>query len=93
MNAYKKQIKEFEKWKNEEPGVGSKALTPRSILVIGTCYDYEAKDENDKNFIYGILSAASANSVAEKTIALGYLRSVQITIAKTTWKKIAEKAA
>lgn len=68
-------------------------LSLRTIHKIGMCYGYEVKDENDQNFIYGILSAAGANTIPEKVAALTYLRSIEVAVAKQTWKFIAEKAA
>lgn len=68
-------------------------LALRTIHKIGACYGYEAKTKEDKDFMLGVLSASSANEMAEKTAALTTLRMIQVTIAKTTWKKIAEKAA
>lgn len=65
----------------------------RTIHKIGVCYGFEAKTENDKQFVFGVMSASSANSVEEKVASLAYLRSVQVMIAKTTWKKMAETAA
>lgn len=65
----------------------------RVIHKIGLCYGYECKTYQDKQFIYGIISAAGANTVEEKTIAVTTLQTINVTIAKTTWKKIAEKAA
>ncbi len=68
-------------------------LALRTIHKIGVCYGFEAKTVNDNHFVYGIMSASSANSVEEKMAALAALRSIQVTIARTTWKKMAEKAA
>lgn len=65
----------------------------RTIHKIGLCYGYEAINKTEKNFILGVLSSASANTLEEKVAALMFLRAVGVTIAKTTWKKIAEKAA
>lgn len=65
----------------------------RVIHKIGLCYGYECKTEQDKQFIYGIISAAGANTVEEKTISIATLQTMNVIIAKTTWKKIAEKAA
>jgi len=64
----------------------------RTIHKIGVCYGFEADGENDDQFVFGILSSASASSVEEKVAALAPLRSIQVTLAKTTWKKMAEKA-
>lgn len=68
-------------------------LALRTIHKIGACYGFEIKTKEDKDFILGILSASSANEMAEKTAALTTLRVVQVSIAKTTWKKMAERAA
>jgi hypothetical protein len=68
-------------------------LALRTIHKIGVCYGFEAKTENDKKFVLGIMAASSANSVEEKVAALAYLRSIQVMIAKTTWKRMAEIAA
>lgn len=68
-------------------------LAMRTIHKIGLCYGYESLDENDNQFVLGILAASSANSVAEKVAALTTLRSIEVTIAKQTWKAMAEKAA
>lgn len=65
----------------------------RVIHKIGLCYGYECKTEQDKQFIYGIISAAGANTVEEKTISVATLQRMNVIIAKTTWKKITEKAA
>jgi len=64
----------------------------RTVHKIGYCYGYEAHDDQDNMFILGILSVSGSNSMQEKVIALSTLTSIQNTIAKETWKKIAEKA-
>lgn len=69
-------------------------LALRTIHKTGLCYGYESIDENDNQFILGILAASGANSVAEKVAALTTLRSIEeVTVAKQTWKAMAEKAA
>lgn len=68
-------------------------LALRTIHKIGACYGFEAKSKEDKDFMLAVLSASSANEMAEKTAALTTLRMVLVSIAKTTWKKLAEKAA
>jgi hypothetical protein len=65
----------------------------RTIHKIGLCYGYDCKNEEDKKFILSILAASGANSVEEKTAAILALKSVQNTIVKQTWRKMAEKAA
>lgn len=68
-------------------------LSLRTIHKIGLCYGYESHSEMDNNFVLGILSASSANLMSEKIGALTTLRSIEVTIAKQTWKAMAEKAA
>ncbi len=65
----------------------------RAIHKIGLCYGFEVKSDMDNNFILAILAASGANSVAEKVAALTTLRSIEVMIAKQTWKKMAEEAA
>lgn len=60
---------------------------------IGICYGYEAKSKEDRDFILGIMSASSANTMEEKVSALAVLRSIENIIAKQTWKKIAQTAS
>ena len=68
-------------------------MSMRVIHKIGLCYGYECNTEAEKKFILGIMSAAGANSVEEKTVAISTLQSMSVAITKTTWKKMAEKAA
>jgi hypothetical protein len=68
-------------------------LALRTIHKVGVCYGYECSSELDKKFVLGVMSASGANSVSEKVAALAALRSVEVTLAKVTWKKMAEKAA
>jgi hypothetical protein len=65
----------------------------RTIHKIGLCYGYEANNMIEKEYILGILSVASSNTVAEKNAALAFLKSAEVLIIKTTWKKMAETAA
>ncbi|MDQ0913944.1 EcsC family protein [Paenibacillus sp. V4I5] len=68
-------------------------LAMRTIHKIGMCYGYECKTEQDKLFVLGILSASGANSMEEKLAALTTLRTIEVMIAKQTWKAMAGKAA
>lgn len=68
-------------------------LAMRTIHKIGLCYGYECNNQADKNFVLGILAASGANSMQEKITALTTLRTIEVTIAKQTWKAIGEKAA
>jgi hypothetical protein len=63
-------------------------LALRTIHKVGLCYGYECYSEMEKNFVLGILSASSANSMSEKVAAITTLSSIQVAIAKQTWKKV-----
>jgi uncharacterized protein (DUF697 family) len=64
----------------------------RTIHKIGICYGYEIKSKSDKEFVLSILSAASANDMQQKTLALMTLRSIEIMIMKQSWKTLAQQA-
>lgn len=68
-------------------------LALRTIHKIGACYGFECNSELDKKFVLGVMATAGANSVPERVAALSTLRMVEVTLAKVTWKKMAEKAA
>jgi hypothetical protein len=68
-------------------------MSMRVIHKIGLCYGYECNTEADKKFILAIMSAAGANTIEEKAISVSTLQSMSVVISKTTWKKMAEKAA
>lgn len=68
-------------------------LALRTIHKIGVCYGFECSSELDKKMVLGILSASAANTISEKVAALAALKSVEVTLAKVAWKKMAEKAA
>ena len=65
----------------------------RTIHKIGLCYGYEANTLEDNQFVYSVLSAAGANTMKEKNMALLTLKQLQVLVSKKTWKKIAETAA
>ena len=65
----------------------------RVIYKIGLCYGYEFNDESDKQFVLGILSVASANTMAEKNASLLFLKQMSVLVVKTAWKNMAEKGA
>lgn len=65
----------------------------RVIQKTALCYGYECNNEKERQFVLGVMSAAGANTVEEKAIALVTLRNIATAISKTTWKKLAEKAS
>ncbi|WP_109048093.1 EcsC family protein [Azospirillum sp. TSA6c] len=68
-------------------------LSLRTIRAIGGSYGYTETNEMEKQFVLSVLGAAGANTMAEKTAAITTLRSLQVTLLRQTWKKMAEKAA
>lgn len=68
-------------------------MSLRVIHKIGLCYGYECKSETDKQLVYGIMSVAGADNTKEKVLALANIQAVKVVIAKTAWRKMAEKAA
>lgn len=66
----------------------------RVVHKIGVCYGFEVNSNTDRNFVFGVLSAASANTMKEKVVALGLLQKINVMVATTAWKKLAtDKAA
>lgn len=68
-------------------------LALRTVHKIGLCYGYDCSSDLDQQFILGILSASGANSMKEKSGALTALRSIEVILARETWKSIGAKAA
>ena len=60
---------------------------------IGSCYGFTGDTEREREFVLSVLAVAGASSVAQKQAALVTLRQLQITIARQTFKKMAETAA
>lgn len=65
----------------------------RTIHKIGFCYGYECNSEQDTAFVLAVMAASGANTMEEKLAALAMLRSIEVTLAKQTWKVMAELAA
>lgn len=68
-------------------------LALRTIHKIGLCYGYRANTKQERDFVLEILSAAGANSQAEKNEALVALKMLEVVIQKQTWKAMKQKAA
>ena len=67
-------------------------LALRTIHKIGLCYGYRADTKEEQDFVLSILSAAGSNTQKEKTSALLALKSIEVLVAKQTWKAISVKA-
>lgn len=65
----------------------------RTIHKIGLCYGYKSTTQEEIQFVYSIMSAAGANTMQEKNIALLTLKQLNVILTKQTWKKMAEKMA
>lgn len=68
-------------------------MSLRVIHKIGVCYGFEVRTEQDHHFVFGIMAAASSNTLQEKTTAVVLLKQINVLVARNTWKKIAEMAA
>lgn len=65
----------------------------RVIHKIGICYGYECNTPDDQKFVLGVMSAAGANTMTEKTAALATITKLNVMVAKTTLKKMIDTAA
>lgn len=52
-------------------------LALRTVHKIGLCYGYECETDTDRQYVFGILSVASANSTVEKRETLAALRGLE----------------
>lgn len=65
----------------------------RTIRKIGLCYGFECNGREGRNIVLNILTAAGANTVKEKTIAIANLTAIKVMVQKTTWKELERLAA
>lgn len=65
----------------------------RVIQKTALCYGYECNNEKERQFVLGVMSAAGANTMEEKAVALVTLRKIATAISETTWKRLAEQAS
>lgn len=68
-------------------------LSLRTIRRIGATYGYDATTEQERQFIYAVLSVASANSAAQKRAALEALRGLETRMLAHNWAALGERAA
>jgi len=68
-------------------------LSLRTIRRIGATYGYAATGEEERQFIYAVLSIASANSVQQKRAALQTLQGLETRMLAHNWAAIGERAA
>ncbi len=68
-------------------------LAYRTMHKIALCYGFECSSPEEKMFLNHIMASANANTVQEKAVSVLTLQQINVMIAKTTWRKMAEKAA
>jgi hypothetical protein len=68
-------------------------LAMRQIRQIGREYGFDADTEEEQQFVYSVMSSASANSQEEKLAAIATNAYLINLLSKNTWKALAEKAA
>lgn len=68
-------------------------LSLRTIRRIGGAYGYDAADDRERQFVYAVLSVATANSPAQKRAALETLQGIETRMLAHNWAVLAERAA
>ena len=68
-------------------------LALRMTRQIGVEYGYDADTEDERDFVFSVLSAAGANTQAEKVAALGMAAHLMNVLAKQSFKTMAQRAA
>ena len=68
-------------------------LSLRTIRRIGAVYGYAGADDRERQFIYAVLSVASANSAQQKRAALETLQGIETQMLAHNWAVLAERAA
>ena len=69
------------------------ALSLRTVRRIGVTYGYHGASERERQFVYAVLSVASANSAQQKRTALEALRGVETQKLARNWAILGERAA
>lgn len=68
-------------------------LSLRTIRRIGAAYGYFGISEQERQFIYAVLSIASANSAKQKRMALETLHGMETQMLAHNWAMLGERAA
>jgi EcsC protein family len=69
------------------------ALSLRTIRRTGAAYGYGATSEEERQFVYAVLSLASANSMRQKRVALNALQGIETRVLAQSWAALGERAA
>jgi hypothetical protein len=67
-------------------------LAMRLIRQIGCEYGFDADTEEERQFVYSVISSASANSQEDKIAAIAANAHILNLLLKNTWKGLGEKA-
>jgi uncharacterized protein (DUF697 family) len=68
-------------------------LSLRTIRRIGAIYGYAGTSERERQFIYAVLSVASANSPQQKRAALEAIQGIETQMLAHNWAVLGERAA
>ena len=68
-------------------------LSLRTIRRIGATYGYAATGDPERQFVYAVLSIASANSAQQKRAALDTIRGMETQMLAHNWAVLGERAA
>jgi hypothetical protein len=68
-------------------------LSLRTIRRVGAAYGYAGASEQERQFIYAVLSIASADSMRQKRSALASLRGIETQLLAQSWAVLGERAA
>jgi uncharacterized protein (DUF697 family) len=68
-------------------------LSLRTIRRIGATYGYAGTSEQERQFVYAVLSIASANSTQQKRTAIDSLRGIETQMLAHNWAVLGERAA
>jgi uncharacterized protein (DUF697 family) len=69
------------------------ALSLRTIRRIGAVYGYQSSGEEERQFVFAVLSLASANSARQKQVALDALNGIEARTLARRWAALGEHAA
>jgi len=68
-------------------------LSLRTIRRVGGRYGYAGSSEHERQFIYAVLSIASADSMRQKRAALATLHGIETQLLAQSWAALGERAA
>ncbi len=63
----------------------------RCIQQIALCYGFDTSKDEEKLYMIGILSIATASDIKAKQASMIFMRQIQVDIAKKAWKELAKE--